>query len=96
MTSDELSAGAGVLLSVVFAYVPGVRAWFGGLDSDWKRVVMLVSLLAAALLVVGLSCAGIAGTVPCTQAGALALARAFAAALITNQATYLISPRPAA
>jgi hypothetical protein len=50
-------------------------------------------LLVAALGTFGLSCAGAIDATACTQAGAWTLVSAFVAALVANQATYLITPK---
>lgn len=44
MSSDKLSALAGVVLSLAFSYIPGLKTWFGGLSSTGKRLVMLAVL----------------------------------------------------
>ena len=48
MTSDQLSAIAGVALSLLLAYVPGLNEWFGSLTPIRKRMVLAACLLAAA------------------------------------------------
>lgn len=42
MTSDELAAVAGVVLSLAFSYVPGLSGWFDGLRGEYKRLIMEV------------------------------------------------------
>jgi hypothetical protein len=93
MTAEELSAIAGVVLSLVFSYVPGVAGWYEKLQADWKRVLMAVLLLAVAGAISGLSCGGVIDAVECSQAGALGLVKILIAALVANQGTYLISPK---
>lgn len=99
MTDVILAGAAGVLLSLIFAYVPGLRPWYAGLDGDTKRLVMLGALVVVALAVYGLSCAGwdalIGVSVTCDQAGAVALGRAFVMALIANQAAFPLLPAKA-
>jgi len=97
VTSDQLSALAGVALSLAFSYLPGLREWFAGLDGVRKRLFMAAMLLAISVSVFGLSCAGaLAGPgVPCEKRGALDLLWAFVAALVANQATFHISPQVA-
>jgi hypothetical protein len=99
ITPEEISAAAGILLSLGFSYIPGVQKRFAELDPTHKRLVMLGLLLACALCVFGLSCAG-PGFPPgpwpaftCDRDGAWELARVFVAALIANQAAFSISPR---
>lgn len=94
MTADLLSAIAGVVLSLAFSYVPGVSGWFDALEATRKRLTMAVLLLLTTAGAFGLSCAGVIDVAACTQTGAWSMVSAFIAALVANQATYLISPKP--
>jgi hypothetical protein len=87
---------AGILLSLVFAYVPGLESWYQALTSTLKRVVMLVLLALVAVGYVALACSpfGAQFSLPaeaCTQTGFVAIVQAFIAAVIANQATYLLA-----
>jgi hypothetical protein len=98
MSAEMLSAVAGMLLSLAFSYVPGLSTWFGELDGVYKRLVMLAALVLVAGGAAALSCLGIPqvdGVVlpACDQPGLLSLLEAWVAALVANQATYLISAR---
>lgn len=93
MSSEQLSAIAGLILSLVFSYVPGISDWYGSLESTQKRFVMAVLLLAVAGGIFGLSCGNVLTTVTCDKAGVMGLINALVAALVANQATYLLSPR---
>lgn len=97
MTSDQLSAAAGIVLSLACSYVPGLREWFAGQDSGRKRLLMLSALLVVSLGSFGLTCAGVLGgtAIQCSKASAIDLLWAFVAALIANQAAFLISPKVA-
>ena len=93
MTAEQLAALAGVALSLFISYFPGISKWYDGLDAIGKRGVMGLLIIAVAAGALGLSCAGVIADVECTQIGALALLNAVVAALIANQATYLLSPK---
>lgn len=98
MTADVLSGMSGVALSLIFAYLPGVKPWFIKQSGEIKRLIMLVCLLLIAGVIFGLSCYGwIDGAgidaVSCDKVGAWALLRAFLAALVANQATFTIIPK---
>lgn len=95
MTSEQLGALAGLILSLVFSYVPGLSDKFAVLDSTQKRLIMAALLLAVALGAFGLSCASVIDAIACTQAGALNLVMTFIAALVANQAAFSISPQKA-
>jgi hypothetical protein len=93
MDYQLLSAVAGIALSLIFSYVPGVKGLFKSLAGDWKRVVMLVMLAVVAGGIYGLNCGGILDTVSCDQSGAIAMVEAFVLALIANQSAYSITPK---
>lgn len=48
MTPDALVTLAGVILSLVFAYLPGAKDWFDGLDRQYKPLFMAGVLLVVA------------------------------------------------
>lgn len=54
MTSQLLSAIAGIVLSLAFAYIPPLKKFFDSIGSDYKRTVM-----GAAIILVG--CRGCQG-----------------------------------
>lgn len=96
MTPQDLTAAAGILLSLAFSYLPGVKDRYDQLDGVAKRLAMLLALLCATLGAYALACwlppltpAG----VTCDSIGAISLGRAFVLAVIANQATYLVTPR---
>jgi hypothetical protein len=97
VTADILAGFAGILLSLAFSYIPKVSDWYATLTSQYKSLIMLAALAVAALAAFGLSCAGlgdIAGvTLTCDQPGVYVAIRAFVAAAIANQTTYLLSPQ---
>lgn len=93
MTPESLSAIAGMILSLIFSYVPKVNEWFAAKDPTIKRLLMAGLLLLVAAGALGLSCAQVITSVECSQNGLLNLITAFIAALVANQATYQISPQ---
>ena len=91
---NTLAYVSGVVLSLSFSYIPGLRGWYGKLDADWKRLVMLAALALAAAGLYGAACAGLPAQVACDQSGAWQLVKLFLSALIANQSVYFLSPRP--
>jgi hypothetical protein len=91
---EELSGWAGVLLSLLVAYVPGVNGWYQAQDPKGKAAIMAGLLLLVTLSIFGLSCAGLAVdfglSVTCTKVSAIGLVRVFIAALVANQSAYLL------
>ena len=93
MTAETLSLAAGIALSLIFSYVPGLNAKFKALAPDFQRLIMLGSLAVTAVVVFGIACSGLFEVgITCDQAGAVQLGTAFVLALIANQAAYAISP----
>lgn len=100
MSAESLSATAGIVLSLILSYVPGLSTLYNGLESAWKRLILLVLLALVAAGVMGIACAGWGAAwgiaVTCDQAGLQALLSAFVLALIGSQAAYAITPKRAA
>lgn len=95
MTADTIAAVAGVLLSLGMSYIPGLSTWYDALDTIRKRLVMAGLMLVVAVAVVALSCAQVYTWVTCDQAGVVGVVEAFLAALVANQAAYLLTHKPA-
>ena len=97
VTADFLSMLAGIVLSLVFSYVPGAKQWFRKMDTDRQRLVMLAFLALTAAGVWALACAGWGSdfglALTCDRGGLVALIKAFIYALISNQATHRITPK---
>lgn len=100
MTSDLIASIAGVVLSLLFSYLPGLSAWYGELSGDKKRLIMLGMLALVAGGMYALDCGGLLVKVApdvagmCTAAdGWVQVVRAFVLAMIANQSAYAISPK---
>lgn len=96
MESNVLVMVAGVILALAFGYVPGLRGWYEAQDGVRKAQVMAGLLLLATVLIYLAGCytpwdVG----VTCDEPGFWALVEMFLAALVANQAAYLIGVRPA-
>ena len=92
MTPETISSFAGILLSLLFSYIPGFEPWYKTLDGAHKRLVMLVALVAVTASIFALGCANLVENVACTQQGVIQYLQMLVLALIANQSTYLISP----
>lgn len=95
MTAEELSLIAGAVLSLLFSYVPGLSAWWEKLETEVKRLGMLLLLTTTAVVIYALSCAGVAQDlgifVVCDKAGAIELFMILVMALIANQGVYKLT-----
>lgn len=97
-TPENLGVVTGILLSLLFGFVPGFASWFDKLGqkpdgtSDngvTKSLFMLGLMLLVSLAIFGMSCTGILFGVACSKDGAVGLFWTFAYALSGNQITYL-------
>jgi hypothetical protein len=96
---DLIAAIAGVLLSLIFSYVPVAKRWFARLDGQRKRLVMLGLLALVSLGSMGLACSGwgrdFGLALTCDRPGVVQIVTAFMSAVVANQTAYTISPRAA-
>lgn len=88
---------AGIVLSLVFSYLPGLNKWYDALESNIKRLIMLGLIFVVAAAYFGLSCTSWAPdlgiTVPCTTEGLKLVVLAFFQILVANQAVYKLTPK---
>jgi hypothetical protein len=92
MTTEQLAAISGVILSLLFSYTPGLSDKFDKLEPTYKRLIIAALLALVAGAVFGLACGNVIDTVTCDKPGAIGLVNALIAALVANQAAYLLSP----
>lgn len=93
LSPETLAMIAGVILSLIFSYIPGARNWFDQYAPEAKRLIMLVLLAVVAFGSYGLACAGILTGIACTVPGAIDVVWTLILAVIANQAAYSISPK---
>ena len=93
MEATAILAIAGVILSLLFEYTPGLHAWYNALDDNWQKVTMLCVILLVVAGAFGLSCAGWLNVFACTGSGAKEAVLAFIAAIVANQSTHRILPK---
>lgn len=98
MTASQLAAVVGILISLAANYIPGFADWYAAKDSTTKRLIMLGLMLVIVIVIFVFACAKIFSDitqgVTCDQQGAVQLIEVFIAAVIANQAAYLITPTP--
>lgn len=90
MTSEQLAALAGAVLSLVISYVPGLKDWYDALTPTPKRLLMLGLLALSAVGALAWGCR--LDLVPCVVLSWENYLTAFIAAVIANQSAYLLSP----
>jgi hypothetical protein len=93
MSATQLASLAGIVLSLVFSYFPGLKTWYDGLDSAAKSLVMAIAVVVVGVAAFGLSCwpAFPWPVFTCDMPGFWGMAAAVVAALVTNQSTYVIT-----
>lgn len=95
LSPETLAGVAGVILSLVFSYVPQLKDKFSALDTTTQRLIMVGLLFCVAIGVLLYQCRAEAAFGQCVAASWEAALKAFLAALVSNQATFLVSPKPA-
>ena len=93
MTTNELSALAACILSLSLTYVPGLRHWYAGLSAEGRAGGAAASIVLAAMGAFIAGCAGIVGTIDCTQQGWQALLQSVISALAASQSLYMVTRR---
>jgi hypothetical protein len=91
MTAEFLAGLAGAILSILFSYIPGLNTWYAKLSKQYQRLIMLASLVYAAGVIYGLSCANILNYITCDKAGLIGLGKVLVAAIVVNQSIYQIT-----
>jgi hypothetical protein len=86
---------AGIVLSLLFTYAPGLKVWYAK-QSGYKALIMLGVLVVVAYGYYGLGCVPAMARmlniiVPCTGDGALIVTLALFKIVLANQATYLLT-----
>ena len=95
MTADMLSGFGGLLLSLAFNYIPGLRTKYAGLTDVQKSGIMALALVLVVALLAASSCAKLWAMVSCDKVGFMQLASMLGTALVVNQASYKLSPQTA-
>ena len=93
LSTEFIGVVAGALLSLACSYFPGLAPKYNQMSEDWKRMVMLLLMLAVTAGTVGLGCAGIIGGIACDQASITNYILTFFFAAMANQTMHSLSPR---
>lgn len=92
MTSEQIASLAGIILSLAFAYVPGLSDKYNALDGTKKRLIMGAVLILAVVGALAYQCRI---DTACYAAGWEEYLSALVSALVANQAAFLIAPKRA-
>lgn len=95
MNADTLSQIVGIVLSLAFAYIPGVKDWYDLRSKTEKAAIMAGLLIVVALGIFGASCGQLVSVgITCDKAGAVGLVQILIMALIANQSAYVLLVKP--
>lgn len=92
MQPDPLSATAGLILSLLFSYVPGLSGAYARLSETTKMLVMAVLLAIVAAGSVLWACRGASVMSGCVSGSWETYLQAFISALVANQGAHRLSP----
>lgn len=88
MESFNIGAVAGIILSLLFKYVPGLDVWFSEQEPARKEQIMLGIMIVAVGGVYGLSCFGWLDIYACGSEGLKQAVFALVGAVLGNQGAY--------
>ena len=95
MTSEQISALAGLILSLSLAYIPGLSSWYSALENPKKVFVTGIVIVVAAVGSLAWNCrADPAGLVACLNQNYSVYLSALIAALVANQASFTLLVKP--
>ena len=94
MQDNLLVSIAGILLSLAFGYIPGLRNWYDRQTGPAKAGVMLLLTALSALGVYLAACYTPWQAVACSEEGVWQIVELFITAVVVNQAAYLTAVRP--
>jgi hypothetical protein len=88
MSENTFGVLAGMLMSLAFAFVPGLKGWYEKLSSQQKQLFMLGALALIVGGKFGLGCLGKDASFACTADGGWLALEAFVYSAIANAGTY--------
>lgn len=99
MDEIQLAAIAGLIISLAFSLIPGLKTWYDAKAPTDKQAIMGGVLVVVAAAIFGISCTSFGasiglGGVECSIKGAWGFLQILIAALVANQGTYLITRKP--
>ena len=97
MTAENLAVICGVVLSLIFSYLPGLSGRWDQLAPELKRIWMFILLVIVAIVVFVLACAGwgkdFGIVLTCDRPGFVGLLQALIYAIMANQSAYMLTKK---
>ena len=91
---NQLMIIAGVVLSLLLAYIPPLQARYNNLNSPAKAGIMVLVMAVVAIGGYVAGCYTPWAIVECSEAGIWQLIEMFVLGVIVNQTTYQVAVRP--
>ena len=96
LTPDLIVMVAGLLLAIVFDFVPKAKGWFDTKSVEMKRLINAGIMLLVVVVVFGFNCLGWGEglgipAVACTQAGALFMIQLFVLGIGMNYGAHAVA-----
>ena len=95
LTAEKIVLWAGVFVSWLFSYFPGLNTWYAAKTEDFKKLFMIGVLTVMVVGLYALMCFGIltiAG-MTCSTDSLVTIAYLWIIAIVTNQSIYKITPQ---
>lgn len=89
LSQISIAAVAGLVLSLAFSYIPGLKDWYDRLTPTPKRALMALALIVVTAALLAYKCRAESG---CYGVNFETYVAALIASLVTNQSTADISP----
>lgn len=94
MTVETVVGFISAAMAVIFMYLPGLKDKYLALATNYQRLVMLGILVLVVGGSYGLSCFGWFDYFTCDNEGLIKAGKLLLAAIMANQSTYMILPKP--
>jgi len=98
LNQDVIVMIAGSVLSMSFTYIPKFNVWFAMKSNEFKQFTMLILMFVSTAAIFGLGCANLIqiNNFICDKTTAAHFVYTFVLAVMSNQSTYMVTPKPIA
>lgn len=94
ITPEVLGGLGGIVLSMLFTYIPGLRTNWANLPKEKQQLYMMGMLLGITGLVIASSCFNLWVFISCTKEGIMGIFGVFGSAVLGNVTAYNALPQP--
>jgi hypothetical protein len=95
LTAEKIALWAGVFVSWLFSYFPGLNTWYAAKSEDFKKLFMIGVLTFVVVGLYTLMCFNIItiANMTCSTDSLVTIAYLWIIAIVTNQSIYKITPQ---